>query len=230
VLYGVVICTPLGPGAHVQLGQRLIKSLHEFAFRPNLYGQIPTPARLRKLGAFHGIFFGHDDRKLIGKLQILLTEYMVVSKRVRLRLNPHFGNTAKEPLRITNPRYRMARTTRPTPPTLNDRQRSTRLQREGKLLPRLPSLPVWLTSLNGNQVDLIEALRLFAQRARRQQPAITQAALAIDDCNLNSALHPVVLQSIITDHDVTVRLQMCGCHCRWPIGADIYWYTGAPRE
>ena len=56
-----------------------------------------------------------------------------------------------------------------------------------------------------DRVDFVEARSGLAQRARRQPPAVAEAARGVDDDDLEIAREPVVLQSVVGDDHVALR-------------------------
>ncbi|TLD44951.1 MAG: hypothetical protein FAZ92_02784 [Accumulibacter sp.] len=79
-------------------------------------------------------------------------------------------------------------------------------------------------------VRFAQALHRLAQGTRRQQPAVARAA-PIEDHHFQRSLQAIVLQTIVGDDHIAVRMRCKqGMPGGNPIGADEHWHAAAPRQ
>ena len=164
-------------------------------------------------GAFYGIFLRHEHRQIVAEIQIARLESVMIGQRMLVQRESRLAQHVEEPLRIADGRHgvhagaaktRRARATtrRPTP----DAHRPARMfidemrARRRTAAARTPGAVIG--AVDDHRIHAPQAPRRLAQRSARQQAAVAEAALAVDDHDLAIAHQRQVLKSVVADHDV----------------------------
>ena len=151
---------------------------------------------------FYRIFFGHQHQIAIDKLEVRGPEWVMVGKRMRSETQSQACELGEEPLGIPYPGDRVQF----FPRQIGRRHGRCGLANLVKARRREPH-----SKCTGSRFTAVDdcrvhpATRRFAQRSRRKHQAVTETALILDS-NLEIAMQPIVLQSVVADNHIALAI------------------------
>jgi len=170
----------------------------------SIYTQYPISS-ISECGAFYRIFFGQEYRFATGKVKVGCGVGVVVWKWVRRKRDTQCLQVFKVALRMSDAGDGMdfgfvkiigSGCQAWIEEVVKDRpvEAHGMLARSG------------YATVHYHRIHRLQARGRFAQRSGGEQPAIAQPSLAIDDRDFDIALHAVVLQAVITQHHIALRV------------------------
>jgi len=151
---------------------------------------------------FYRILFGHQHQIAIDKLEVRGLEWVMVGKRMRGETQSQAREFREEPLGIAYPGYRVQLSSR----QIGGRHGHCVLANPVKARRREPH-----SKRTGSRFTAVDhcrvhpATRRLAQRSRRKHQSVTETALILD-CNLEIAMQPIVLQSVVADNHIALAI------------------------
>jgi len=161
--------------------------------------------RLGETPAFDGVLVGHQHRQTIREIQIRRRKIVMVRKRVLDRRDAGRAQTVEESLRVADRSYRVHTLTTEA----GQRLGSPVIQRDDIAAAQLHQVLAVFgdAAVADAQIHLLQPARRLAQRACRQQPAIAEAARAVDHADFHVARQPVMLQSVVGDQHIATGVE-----------------------
>src|ERR1700674_106032 len=188
-----------------------------------------------ELFAFYRILLRHQDRCVSRKVEIRQAVDVVIREGVRRDIEAELFKMTEEARRISNSRHSVHYAATETLrrggfAAIGEMVKQAAFQNH-----RMTILPghKWLATraVHHYGIDLTQAPDPFAQRASGKQEAVTDAAFAVEYDNFHIALQAMVLQPVVGDDDIYLRLR----GEQTPSSSDTIvshpdWASAAPRQ
>src|SRR3954469_17863163 len=159
--------------------------------------------------AFYRILLGHDDGIAIGKLQVSRGVRMMIRKRMRHEIELHLLKMVEKASRVANAgecvdAFSMEGSRILLECWIKQIPEHSAFQRHREHC--LASNRRQCISGYDHSIHPIQTPCSLPKRSRGHWQAVADAAAAVDDCNFKVALKRIVLQTVITDDDVALRV------------------------
>ena len=172
------------------------------------------------------ILFRHDHRHIVGEIQVLGTESVVIGKTVFHRMHPQPPQLREKAVRIADPGHGMYRLSSELMAFRDLTVVTYAANRVG--IERHGEFARCRQSRRHDIIHTAQSAQWFAQRTGRQAVPISEAAYTVDHRDLDIAGESIMLQSVIGDDDVAVRMLNQGFSRGDPVRRHRHW-APAPR-
>ena len=173
----------------------------QLARKHRLDRHVPVPL-VGEAFALHRILLGHENRCVVGEIDLRRTERVMVGKRMTDHGQSARFEETKEPLLVTDCTHGVHRGTGESV----ERARQIRVDQAHRMAGFESHLQLALSpdTVHDHEIDRLEPAQRLAQRPRRHAQSVPVPAFAIDHHDLHVAGEPQVLESVVAQYDVAL--------------------------